>query len=356
MTSLVQMRSRKKGLPAGSLVYIGDRPFEQARVTVINFTESGYEQKLITKLDDCVPESHDEKTVTWIQIEGLSDTETIKEIGKLFNIHTLWLEDVLNTDHRPHAEELDDFTFMILKAVEQDPHDKSKFYFDQISLFLGDNFVISFQDRSSDIFDSVKNRIKNAKGKIRKSKADYLFYSLLDAIVDSYFSIIERLGKETEKLEALITHEKSDSIPSRVSHLKNNLLSLRKAARPLKFSLKQLCRSKGGDFDKKTKIYLQDVHEHMVDINESIENYRDMLSGLLEIYKSSTNQKLNEIMKVLTMISTIFIPLSFVVGIYGMNFKYMPELDWKVGYFVVWFIIIAMSVGMLYFFKKKKWF
>jgi len=169
MTSLVQMRSRKKGLPAGSLVYIGDRPFEQARVTVINFTEDGYEQKLITKLDDCVPESHDEKTVTWIQIEGLSDTETIKEIGKLFNIHTLWLEDVLNTDHRPHAEELDDFTFMILKAVEQDPHDKSKFYFDQISLFLGDNFVISFQDRSSDIFDSVKNRIKNAKGKIRKS-------------------------------------------------------------------------------------------------------------------------------------------------------------------------------------------
>ena len=356
MTSLIQIRSRKKGLPAGSLVYIGDRPFEQARVTVINFTEDNYEQKLITKLDDCVPESHDEKTVTWIQIEGLSDTETIKEIGKLFNIHTLWLEDVLNTDHRPHAEELDDLTFMILKAVEHNPEDKSKFYFDQISLFLGDNFVISFQDRSSDIFDSVKHRIKNAKGKIRRSKGDYLFYSLLDAVVDSYFGIIERLGKETEKLEIMITHDRSDSIPTRVSHLKNNLLMLRKAARPLRFSLRQLSQSKSGDFEEKTKIYLKDVYEHTVDINETIENYRDMLSGLLEIYKSSTNQKLNEIMKVLTMISTIFIPLSFVVGIYGMNFKFMPELEWKAGYFFVWFIIVALSGGMLYFFKKRKWF
>ncbi len=356
MTSLIQIRSRKKGLPAGSLIYIGDRPFEQARVTVTNFTESNYEQKIITKLDDCIPESHDEKTVTWIQIEGLSDTETIKEIGKLFNIHTLWLEDVLNTDHRTKAEELDDFTFMILKAVEQDPHEKSKFYFDQISLFLGDNFVISFQDRSSDIFDSVINRIKNAKGKLRKSKADYLFYSLVDAVVDSYFAIIERLGKETEKLESMITHGKSDNLPTRVSRLKNNLLLLRKAARPLKFSLKQLSRTKSGDFDKRTQMFLKDVYEHAVDINETIENYRDMLSGLLEIYKSTTNQKLNEIMKVLTMISTIFIPLSFVVGIYGMNFKYMPELEWKSGYFFIWFIIIALSGGMLYFFKKRKWF
>ena len=356
MTSLIQIRSRKKGLPAGSLIYIGDRPFEQARVTVTNFTEGSYEQKLITKLDDCIPESHDEKTVTWIQIEGLSDTETIKEIGKLFNIHTLWLEDVLNTDHRTKAEELDDFTFMILKAVEKDPNDKSKFYFDQISLFLGDNFVISFQDRSSDIFDSVKNRIKNAKGKIRKSKADYLFYTLVDAVVDSYFAIVERLGKETEKLESMITHDRSENLPSRVSHLKNNLLMLRKAARPLKFSLRLLCRSKSGEFDKKTKMFLKDVYDHAVDISETIENYRDILSGLLEIYKSSTNQKLNEIMKVLTMISTIFIPLTFIVGIYGMNFRYMPELEWKAGYFTVWAVMIIITLGMIYFFKKKKWF
>jgi len=355
MARFLRKRVKKRGKPPGTLIYVGDHSVENIKVRLISFTHDTFIEKEIQKIEDCLPESHDEKTVTWIKIEGLSDTKTIREIGEIFDIHTLWLEDVLNTDHRPKTEELEDLVFLILKTVVMNGGKSKEFRLSQVSLFLGNNFLISFEDELSDLFDSVIQRIKAAKGKIRTSRVDYLFFSLIDTCVDSYYPLVERIGKSADALETRVLKNKTNEITHKIAELKSDLIYLRKSAYPLKESLQKIYKSENSSIREKTRFYLTDTHDHIVHICDTIDSYKEMLISLLGIYTSQMSHKMNEIMKFLTMFASIFIPLTFIVGIYGMNFKNMPEIEWTWGYYTVWAIMLAITSGLLLWFKKKDW-
>ncbi|MBI2608922.1 MAG: magnesium/cobalt transporter CorA [Deltaproteobacteria bacterium] len=355
MARFLRKRVKKRGKPPGTLIYVGDHSVENIKVRLISFTQDNFIEKEIQKIEDCLPESHDEKTVTWIKIEGLSDTKTIREIGEIFDIHNLWLEDVLNTDHRPKMEELEDLVFLILKTVIMNGKKTKDFRLSQVSLFLGNNFVISFEDEPSDLFDTVIQRIKIAKGRIRSSHIDYLFFSLIDTCVDSYYPLVEKIGKAADTLEIRVLKNNSNDITHKIAELKSDLIYLKKSAGPLKESLQKIYKSENSSIHEKTRFYLSDTYDHIVHICDTIDSYKEMLIGLLGIYASQMSHKMNEIMKFLTIFASIFIPLTFIVGIYGMNFKNMPEIDWKWGYYSVWIIMITITSGLLYWFKKKDW-
>jgi magnesium transporter len=349
------LKRRKKGLPPGSLVYIADVKHEGAKVTAINYTPDLYSEREVLRIEDCIPDTQDPSNITWVNIQGLSDTKVIEEIGKIFGIHQLWLEDLLNTDHRPKLEELDDLLFMILKGISSHPQRKRQVFFAQCSLFLGPQFVISVQEYPDDLFNSVKERLRKGLGKIRNLGADYLFYSLVDTQLDSYFSVMESLGSEIEAIESKLYKPEVNNIPKQITRLKTELLYVRKAMLPIRESLAQISKLNREDISAKTLTFFRDAWEHAVQIVDVVNNYQELLTSYMEAYKSGATQKLNEIMKTLTIFTSLFIPLNFIVGIYGMNFEFMPELTWKWGYYGLWTFMLLVTVSLLYYFKKKKW-
>jgi magnesium transporter len=345
--------SRKAGLPPGTLIHIGEKKTEKIKITIIDYDETHLKEKEIKTVEECFP-FKDEPTVTWINIDGLHQVDIIDKIGKHFDVHPLLLEDILNTEQRPKMEDFENYIFVVLKMLSHNEKDK-EIRSEQISLILGKNFVISFQESEGDVFNAVRDRIRNGKGRIRKMGADYLAYSLIDAIVDNYFIIIEKLGEKIEDVEEELVINPTSETAKIIHYLKREMIFLRKSIWPLREVVNGLNRGESSLIKETTRIYLRDVYDHTIQIIDTIETFRDMLSGMLDIYLSSISNRMNEVMKVLTIIATIFIPLTFIAGVYGMNFEYMPELKWRWGYFAVWFVMLLMGISMVIYFKRKKW-
>jgi magnesium transporter len=353
MSRFIKKRSKKVGLPPGSLVPLGEEKTGKVTISILNYDEKQFQEREVTTVEECFVYK-DKPSVTWIDIDGVHDLEILKKIGDCFDLHSLVLEDVLNTDQRPKIEDFGDYLYIVPKMIYYD--DKTnEIIAEQISLIIGVNFVISFQEGREDVFNPVRDRIRNGKGNIRKWGSDYLAYSLLDTIVDNYFIIIEKLGEKIEDAEEELLINPTTQTMQSIHKLKKEMLFLRKSVWPLREVISSLGREESALIKKTTLVYLRDVYDHTIQVADTIEILREMLSGMLDIYLSSVSNKLNAVMKVLTIIATIFIPLTFVVGIYGMNFKYMPELEWPWGYYAILFIMLVIGIVMIIYFKKKRW-
>jgi magnesium transporter len=353
VSRFVKKRSRKAGLPPGTLVHVGEKKVEKVRIRLIDYDEQHLQEREIENIEECFP-FKDKPTVSWINIDGLHDLEAIEKIGTCFSIHPLILEDIVNTGQRPKAEDFQDYIYVVLKMLsydEQQGHIKAE----QVSLALGPNFLISFQEREGDVFSGVRERLRKGKGRIRKGGSDYLVYALLDAIVDQYFIILETFGDKIESIEEALIGNFTQQTLEAIHNMKREMIFFRKQVWPLREVVGGLARGEMSFISEATHVYLRDVYDHAIQVIDTIESLRDVLSGLLDIYLSTLSNKMNEVMKVLTIIATIFIPLSFIASVYGMNFKYMPELEWRWGYFTVWGIMVLVFVVMLAYFKRKAW-
>ena len=355
MVRRLKKRSGKAGLPPGSLIHIGDRLTEKTKITVFDYDEAHLQEKEIKTVGEC-RQFKDSPTVAWIHIEGIHDTQILEELGAVFGLHPLTLEDILNTDQRPKMEDFCEYIYIVLKTFYNPSDENNETTSEQISIILGSTFVISFQEKETDIFKPIRERIRAGKGRLRKSGADYLAYSLIDTIVDNYFTILEHLGEKIEIIEESLVKNPSTQTLQAIQHLKREMIFLRKSVWPLRETISSLERTECQLIKEATGLFLKDIYDHTIQVIDTIETFRDMLSGILDIYLSSISNRMNEIMKVLTIIATIFMPLTFLAGVYGMNFKYMPELEWHWGYFFILGIMITIAVSMLVYFRKKRWF
>jgi magnesium transporter len=353
MAKFIKQSSKMRGLPPGELVHIGEKKTEKTSITVLDYDENTFEEKSVKTVEECFP-FRESPTVSWINIDGVHEVNFIEKLGNRFGVHPLTLEDIVNTDQRPKLEEFEQYLFVILKMLQYDDENQ-EIITEQISVLLGPNFVISFQEKPGDVFDPLRNRIRNAKGRIRKMGADYLAYALLDAIVDNYFVILEKIGERIEEMEEKIVSNPTPKTLHTIHSLKRGLIFLRKSVWPLREVINGLEKGESPLIHKTTGIYLRDVYDHTIQVIDTVETYRDMVAGMLDIYLSSISNKMNEVMKVLTIFAAIFIPLTFIVGVYGMNFKWMPELDWHWGYPMVWLVIALVSLSMIVFFRRRKW-
>ncbi|HDP98924.1 MAG TPA: magnesium/cobalt transporter CorA [bacterium] len=349
----VKRTSNKIGLPPGTLVHIGEKKIDKVRIRIIDYDDQQLTEKEVQNIEECFP-FKDEPTVTWINIDGLHDVGLIEKIGTWFDIHPLVLEDIVHTGQRPKLHEFDDYLYIVLKMLYYDDTE-AEVRDEQFSLILGKNYVITFQERVGDVFEPVRERIRSGKIRVRKRKADYLAYALIDAVVDNYFAVLEKLGEKIESSEEHLLNNPTPAKLQTIHSLKRVLISLRKSVWPLREVISSMERSETSLIDGSTAVYLKDVYDHAIQVIDTIESFRDFVSGMLDIYLSSLSNKMNEVMKVLTMIATIFIPLTFIAGVYGMNFAHMPELEWYWSYPVIWGIMIILVVGMLAYFKRKKW-
>jgi|WetSurMetagenome_2_1015567.scaffolds.fasta_scaffold54264_2 magnesium transporter len=354
MATHVKKRSETIGMPPGSLVYIGGKPQKEVTITVTNYNEQDFDEFTKTSFRECLVFAKETAHVTWIDINSYQHLNDLKYLGECFQLHPLVLEDILNSDQRPKVEDFGDYLFIIAKMLHHD--EKTNIVLtEQISFILGNNYVISLHENDTDIFAPVRQRLKNSSGRIRKAKADYLAYALLDIIVDNYFLVLEQLGEVVEDLEEELVTSPGPATLNKIYSLKRNTILIRRAVWPLREVVSKLDRSDSALIEENTFLYLRDVYDHVTIAMDSIETYRDILSGILDIYLSSISNRLNEVMKVLTIIATIFIPLTFIAGVYGMNFKYMPELEWHYGYFMIIGIMLSVALIMLHFFKRRGW-
>ncbi len=347
-----------------------EKPLERPKITIIDYDEQHYHEAEVKEVEECF-RFKDKPTVTWINIDGLHQMDVLEKLGLCYGIHPLVLEDIL-TDQRPKIEDYDDYIFIVLKMLYYDEESDKKtdaeddeddedgmgdtnLDMDQVSMILGPNFIISFKEKEVDVFNPLRDRLRTAKGRIRKQGADYLAYSMIDAIVDHYFLIMEKLGDRFEDLEDAVVSDPEPGILPTIYNLKRDMLFLRKSVWPLREAISKMQRSDSPLVSEAIKIYLRDVYDHTIQVIENIETFRDMSASLLETYLSSLSNKLNEVIKLLTIISTIFIPLTFLAGLYGMNFKFMPELESTWGYPAVLILMLLVVVVMMVYFRKKEW-
>jgi len=350
----LERRSTKTGLPPGSLIHIGNPSRAPVEVTLIDYDRDQIQERRIDAIKECFPFKETE-AVTWINIDGLHQVELVQALDDSFGIHPLILEDILNTQARPKSEEHESYLYFLVKMLRYDM-DSQCVQTEQLSLIVGDNYLISLQEEAAnDIFDPVRKRLRDSRGRIRRKRADYLAYVLLDTVVDHNFLVLEQLGDRIEDLEDdLLAHPEADNLQE-IQRLKREILSLRHAIWPLRELISGLYKEESPLIQEETRLYFKDVHDHVIQIIETIELFRELVAGMLEIYRSNLSSRMNEVMKVLTIFSTIFIPLTFVVGVYGMNFEYMPELKWGWGYAALWIIMGIVTGIMLLFFRRKKW-
>jgi magnesium transporter len=353
MLQLIKKMSKKAGLPPGTPVYIGEREAEEIRIHLIDYDEAHFQEKEVTTIEECFP-FKDTPTVTWVNIDGIHRPETIETIGKHFNIHHLIVEDIVHTGQRPKTEDLEDYIFVVLKMLSYDEA-MNEINAEQVSIILGPNFVISFQEHTGDVFNPLRERIRYGKGRVRRKGPDYLAYCLMDAVIDNYFIILEKLGERIGDIQEVLLTNPTPATLQEIQKLRREMILLRKSVWPVREVINRLERGESSLMNESTGIYFRDVYDHTIQVIDIIETLRDILSGMLDVYLSSVSNKMNEIMKVLTIIATIFIPLTFLAGVYGMNFKYMPELEWRWGYFAVLLIMVVIVGGMLMYFRKKEW-
>jgi magnesium transporter len=351
--AIMKRKAKTAGQPPGTVVFTGEKKVENVQVTLIEYDERVFEEKEIRDIADCVP-ARKKTSVSWINVNGLHDTRLIETFGEKFGLHPLVLEDIVNTDHRPKVDEFEGYLFIVLKMITYQ-NDRSKIDIEHVSLVVGHNFVLSFQEREGDVFGQIRERIRMAKGRIRKMGADYLAYALVDAIVDNYFIVLEETGERLEALEEELLSDPRPETSARIHGIKRDLIYLRKSVWPLREIIGSLERGESGIMKSSTSVFLRDVYDHTIHVIDTLETYRDMISGLLDTYLSSISNRMNQVMKVLTLIATIFIPLTFLAGIYGMNFQHMPELGWRWGYFAVLIVMGCVGAAMVFFFKRKRW-
>ena len=347
-------RARKAGLPPGTLIHTGERKMEHARLSRMVYNSETLDEATGITVEAALAPVNPGK-VAWINIDGLHDTDLIGRVGHPFQIHPLVMEDIVNTEQRPKAEDSGDALFVVFKMLTWNA-DQSVLDAEQVSLLVTADTVISFQEKPGDVFEGVRERLRGSKGRIRGAGTDYLAYALMDAVVDGYFGLLERVGDEIEALEDEVLAQPAPATLQRLHAVKRRLLYLRKAIWPLREAIGHLERSESPVIQHATRAYFRDLYDHAVQIIDMLETMRDMNTGLFDMYLSSVSNRMNEVMKVLTLIATIFIPITFIAGIYGMNFEWMPELKWRFGYPLVWLVILLISGGMLRYFKRKKWF
>jgi magnesium transporter len=329
-------------------------PGEASKITVIDYEEAHYHEMEAGTVEECFSFKA-KPTVTWINIDCLRRVDILDKLGACYGFHPLVLEDIL-TDQRPKVEDYDDYIFIVLKMIYYDEQkEEEAVEADQISLILGPNYVVSFKEKAGDVFNPLRERLRTGKGRIRKMGADYLAYSMMDAIVDNYFVVMEKLGERFEEVEDAVVANPTTEILPTIYNLKRDMLFLRKSVWPLREAISRLQRTDSPMVSETTKIYLRDVYDHTIQVIENIETLRDMSASLLDTYLSSLSNRLNEVIKVLTIISTIFIPLTFMTGLYGMNFRFMPELDSPWGYPAILTLMMMIGGVMLVYFRKKGW-
>jgi len=355
LTPKIKRRTSSKiGLPPGSIVYLGEKRVEKVTIKVTEYDEANAETYEIKSVEEIDPFT-DTPQVTWVSVCGLHETDFLKQIGEKFKVHPLVLEDILNPDTRPKIEVTDDYLFIVMKLVLFNPEQKI-LETEQVSFILGRSFLFSFSERTDDIFNPVKERISSQLGKIRKRGSDYLLYALMDVVVDNYFLALEKTEERIELLDDEVINRPDQSQIQSIYNLRNLLLMMRKSIWPSREIVNQLIKDDSDLLDESIEPYLRDLYDHTIHITETIEQQREITNSLMEIYLSMMSNKMNEVMKVLTIIATIFIPLTFIVGIYGMNFSNMPEMEWPWAYLAVWGVMIAVVIGMIFYFRKKDWF
>lgn len=353
MPRMVKRAARKVGLPPGSLVHAGERRAERVHITLVDYDEEHFQERKVERVEECFP-FREEPSVTWINVDGLHNPEVLETLGSHYGLHPLVMEDILHTGQRPKVEDYGDYLFVVLRMLQL-REGKAEVEDEQVSLVLGPNFVFSFQERPGDVFDPVRERTRAGRGRLRRSGADYLAYALVDVIVDHYFLILERMGERIEDLQTEVVANPTPETLEAIHRLKRELVYLRKSIWPLREVIGQVQRSESELVEPGTQIYLRDVYDHTIQVIDTVESYRDIVSGMLDIYLSSVSNRLNEVMKVLTMIATVFIPLSFLAGVYGMNFENMPELRVPWAYFAVLGGMALVGVTMAFFFRRKGW-
>ncbi|MGZ5487322.1 MAG: magnesium/cobalt transporter CorA [Candidatus Aminicenantales bacterium] len=353
MTSEEIKRSEKAGLPPGTLMYVGEEKTGKPRITVMDYDAAGFLEKEVGSVEECFPFKAT-STVTWINVDGVHDASVIEKLGAYFEIHPLVLEDIMTTTQRPKTEDLGTAVYVVLRMIEFDEQSGGTSA-DQLSLILGPNYVLTFQETPGDCLDPVRDRIRGDKGRIRKLGPDYLAYAVIDSVVDNYFFVLEKLGERIDTLEEQLIAEPRRELLGEIHSLKREMIELRKSVWPLREVVSGLERSESPLIKESTGPFLRDLYDHAIQVIDTVESFREMLSSMVETYLSSLSNRMNEIMKVLTIISTIFIPITFLVGLYGMNFVHFPEIRWRWGYAFVWLLIISSVAGMFSFFRRKKW-
>ncbi len=347
-------RARKSGLPPGTLLHIGDRKVDHAKITRTDYDPEVHECRELDGNKPLIAPAHLEK-LSWIEVTGLHDVQLLQGIGDAFGIHSLMLEDIANTDQRPKIDVGDSQVFIVVKMLQLRGDIRTELDIEQVSFILGRGYLLTFQEKDGDVFDSVRQRLRQKGSRLRKHGADYLAYALLDLVVDHYFVVLEGIADQMDDLEASILGEPKPDLTTRIHHLKRTLLQMRKATWPMRDMISSLLRMESPLVSGEMTPFLHDLHDHTLQVVDAIETHRDMLSGLLEVHLSNINNQLGAVMKVLTIIATIFIPLTFVAGVYGMNFDVMPELHWKWGYPIVLLFMFGIAAGLLVYFRIKKW-
>jgi magnesium transporter len=354
MARFLKDRQKATGKAPGSLIHLGTKKIDKPLIRLTNFTTDKLIEIELEKLEDCMPYISDD-TVNWISLYGLHDEEMIQKLGELFEIHGLLLEDMLNTDQRPKVAENDKLLIIILKIL--DFNEKTKeLTSDQISLILDDNYLITLQEKEGHYFDTIRERIRKGTGRVRRKNADYLTYVLLDTIVDNYLLNIEILGSIIEKTEGRIFIPKQKGLIEEIYKHKTEINFLRKNIRPVKEILHQLIENESGFIAEENMKYFRDLNDLVVQATETVEIYQIMLNDQMNIYHANLDLRANDIMKVLTIFSAFFIPLTFVAGVYGTNFDNLPEIHLKYGYLYFWLLMIAITIGLVVYFRRRKWF
>lgn len=353
MSESLKSASDKRGLGPGSLVHVGDIHQSTTKMTVVDYSKDHFEQHPLASME-AIAEYRNRDSITWVIIEGLADATVIQSIGEQFAIHPLVLEDILNTHQRPKLEEHEDYLYVVLKSLMTDGDGFSLVY-EQVSFLVLKGFIITFKEKADTLLDPVLQRLQNSRGRIRSNDADYLIYAILDTIVDQFFDLVDQLEETLTALEDEVFTNPTPVALGKIHEVKREIIKMRRYISPIRDLTAGLLRSDSDLIDVSTHIYLRDVHDHVMRIMESLETNREIISSLIDIYISSVSSKMNEIMKVLTVFASIFIPLTFITGIYGMNFESMPELKVAWGYPGVWLIFVTIGLGLFLYFKKKGW-
>jgi len=343
----------KIGFPPGALVYIGDKRNEKVVITEFDFSNGYFEEAEIEEIAKFDVKGKDD-TISWLNVDGIHDTEVIESIGRKFQLDVMVLEDIVNTNHRPKAEEHEDYLFVTLKTLNLTESMKDV-DIEQVSLVLGRHWLLTFQEGGTDAFGTIKKRIRNAQGRLPQREEDFLFYRLIDTIVDHYFLTMDTVGEAIEDLEDKLIADPDENLHDEIYNLKKKIAAIKKAIVPVRDAISTIIRSDYDYISKTTRQYFADVYEHLVHVIEDINTQHETLNDFLNMYMSGMSNKMNEVMKVLTIFASIFIPLTFIAGVYGMNFKYMPELEQQYGYFITWAVMIGTAVVLLLYFRRKKW-
>ncbi|GGW25629.1 magnesium/cobalt transporter CorA [Arenibacter certesii] len=350
-------RAKKMGKAPGSVIYMGNREGEKSSVHILEYQEHQIDEFEfdVYKQEDFekIIEFKNSPSISWIDVIGLSDEKLIEKLGTSFGLNLLSIEDAVNTNQRPKIDEYDNYIFGVFNMLYLDHN--NELVAEHVAIVLMENTVIVLQELKDDVFDGIYNRIKSKTGRIREKGADYLFFALLDAIIDNYFVILENINSKIEILEEDVYLHPTPEIAQDIQLLKKEVLRIRRWIYPVKEMISKLIDTEHPLITKDTKLFLRDAMDHSIEINETLQVYREMSMSLMEMYISNVSNKMNEVMKVLTIMASIFIPLTFIAGVYGMNFDYIPELHLKYGYFYVWGLMILIFVGLLFYFKRKNW-